>query len=379
MKYVIAFLLAIIAVMAFFVGSAIFRDMLDDADSNGGTGGTDAARPVQSVSDSGADYVSIAVSFSGVDNYELIARTLMSDGDEYMDGLTNGVINFAVSFDDETNTPFTYSIPVPEDTMYSVDDHRVATFVFSPKKNANPSVAFFPGQHNVQNDNTHLYATYFVAFDDVRDNNNPHIFTIPVPDDINAASFAATFIITFGNAQAGANQFMSNIPAIANSASGSSSPVSWGGSITVEADENLMASLLGTWVYKGPRDHVEVTFTNDWRYYEISYGPSGRPLSWESGVYSITCTSTITIQSSTIWGPTYTYNFKINNNTLTFPYRGVNYHFTRQNWPPILSLENYPYAHISGVLHDPYWGVYRGVQGSNSTEVPVAPAPPATP
>jgi len=379
MKYVITFLLAILLMMALAVGAVIYRDYFvneDDAeepaevmDEIEDTDFFDAIRPVR---DTRADFVNIAVSFSDAGNYELIANALMSDEGDIIEDITNGILNFAVTFDDANDNPFMYNIPVPDNVYNSDEAYNVATFVFSLDNNAVPSITFIPREIGSQDDNTHYVATYFVAIEDVRNNTNPFVFSIPVPDDRRVTSFAAAFIINFGDNFSGVNPFSSGSSAPAAPTSAQGSGGSTGGSISVSADPALTDALLGTWVYRAPGTHVELTFKNDWRYYEIEYAhTTGRPLSWESGVYSVNCGSTITIQSASIWGPTYTYNFSIRNNTLTFPFRGTNYLFTRQNRVPVLSLENFPYTYsLSGILHDPVRGLYV-------PEPP--PAPPAQP
>jgi len=368
MKIIIAILLTIIAVMALLVGATIVLDSrgdLEEATSiEDENGDTDTAITVSPIRDRGADYISIAVSFAEENQTHgryLTADTELLEEETIYDVIVGGDANFAISFNDLSNTPFTYSSPIPYHVLNG-EAYSVATFVFSldGANGAFPSITFFPRYMNsAQHESAHTYATFFVSFDGTRDNENPLLFTVPMPDNaLNLDTFAVTFIISLEDSYFSTNQLMADTLISVGSENetrtqrytGGSS----GGSISVQDAENIKASLVDTWVYRAAGVHVEMTFMNDWRYYEIQYAPSGRPLSWESGVYSIECGRTITIQSGSIWGPTYIYNFRIRNNGLTLTYNGVNYVYTRQNRLPILSLENFPYTNTSGYFSYPY-------------------------
>jgi len=353
MKVIIAILLLLIGAIGFVVGSAIMNEMREDdteilGEMTDEIENADAIIPTQSVNNARADFVTIAVSSDYTSNggVQLLSASL-TDDDAIIDATADGIINFAVSFDDANNSPFIFNIPAPDSATYGDDAFSVATFVFhldNTDSNSNPFISFIPGQYNLQEDNTQLYATYFVSFDDAG-SNNPYMFTIPIPEitagayDNTVTSVAAAFVISNGNGFNGVNQFMPD--ATPPTSSSDDSDIR---GLRVLSDDCLVYDLLGTWVYRGGGAHVEMTFMNDRRYYEITYSPSGRPLSWEYGVYSTECGTFITIQSSSIWSPTYNYRFSINNNTLTFTYRGNNYVFKRQNTLPILSLERYPYS-----------------------------------
>lgn len=388
MKVVIAILLTIIAGMALLVGATILLDS-DDGD-NGGNGGdvnisangtndsngTDDAIPTDPVVSTASSFVGIAVSFTE-DDYD--ARHLRSN--EILDeAIISGVVSYAISFNGEDDNPFIYSNSIRNNTLTD-DVYNVTTFIFSQNETSStkPNISFVPGFLNdEQSENTHTFATYFVSINHARDSANPLLFTVPVPDEsLEIDSFAVTFITTLDDSYFSANQLMNNSSTNDDTANTPRS-TSTGGSISVEDAENILASLVSTWVYIAPDVHVEMTFMNDWRYYEIRYSPSGRPLSLESGVYSINCGRTITIQSGSIWGPTYIYNFSIDNtnNKLSLSYDNVNYLFTRQNRLPILSLENFPYTHTSGYIHTTndvglWWRPQQfqsGAQGQGDTQ-----------
>jgi hypothetical protein len=367
-KTIITILLTLISVVAIAAGAVIYNALREDDTEipNGITeeeNGTDAAPDTEPVKNAGVDLVTIAVTFGDGYTSQPIITSLIHD-DEPVAG---GIINFTVTFDDADNNPFIYNIPVSDSVIDGDSAFSIVTFIFTPDSagnNAIPYVTFIPGHYNAPDYDTPLLATYFVAFDDASYNANPYMFIVPIPggtadaDDNGVDSFAVTFIVTLGDAAYDANRFLPD----------STSPADSGASrgergIRVLADEDLSTILLGTWIYRSRDTHVEMTFLNDWRYYEISYAPSGRPLTWEYGVYSIEDEKTITIQSSSIWGPTYTYDIKIDNNVLTFSYRGVNYTFNRQNRLPILTFENFPYS-----LWQTWERTHRGRTGENGTE-----------
>ena len=363
MKIIITILLTVIAVMALLIGATIVLDSRGDAEApaNISDEDEDAVTPTSAspVSTSGVDFVSFTVSYAEEKLSSLQTmgtEEALPEEDNILDYIINGEVNFEISFNGVTDYPFVFNNPIPDHTING-ETYSVATFVFSSDNNSTyPFITFFPRYMNsVQNESAHSLATFFVNFNDIGSDSGQVLYTLPIPDNtMGFDSFAVTFIITFEDTYYSINQLMADNLLAVGSGTEALVQSSSGGSISVEDAANIMASLASTWVYRAPGVHVEMTFMNDWRYYEIQYAPSGRPTSWESGVYSINCGRTLTIQSGSIWGPTYIYNFKLRNNGLTLSYNGVNYIYTRQNRLPILSLENFPYAQTSGRIEYPY-------------------------
>lgn len=347
MKIIIAVLLTIIASIGFFVVYAILSDAGNahspsSVEENGNAPaveeqgeGTLAVINAEPMGNTGADFVIFNVTYSPQDS---IYTTPDGESEPARDVV--GLVDFNLTLVGTGNVNGSFNISTP---VYADEDINVATFVFNYDDTSSiPTISFMPGMYETAS----LFATYFVDFDITGGSIAPHILTIPMfGSALNTVggqdSIVIQFVITFGNAQ---NEATWNLFSIPVSAVSEESPENFRGSIRVLPDEDLMSELLGTWVYRSTDAHIEITFMNDWRYYEIAYSRSGRPLSWEYGVYSIDCNTRITIQSSSIWGPEYTYRFRINNNTMTLTHRGVGYKFTRQNPLPLLSLENFPFS-----------------------------------
>lgn len=360
MKVIIAVLFVIIATISFFAGYVIlsYAGNADSPSSVEANVRASTALAAEPMGGSGTDFVMFNVTYSSPsqDSFQppqdsIDATPDDESGSESGNGNESesesktardngGLINFNLTFVGAGNVNSSFNISTP---VYDYGDITVGSFVFNYDGTSSiPVVTFVPGMHET----AFLFATYFVDFDIAGGTIVPHVFTIPMFDSVSntvggQGSMAIKFVVTFGSAQ---NEAIRNLFGVPVSARPEEPPENFRGSIRVLPDEDLMTELLGTWVYNSPYAHIEMTFMNDWRYYEIAYSRSGRPLFWEYGVYSIDCNTRITIQSSSIWGPEYTYSFKIDNNTMTLTHRGVAYTFTRQNPLPLLALENFPFS-----------------------------------